>query len=180
MKYPTTKRGADWRSFASEVLNHIESYTINQYGDKENDIASSYNAEDCIKHIQRYVTRFGKNARPGQDRLDLLKIAHYAQMAATILDSNGSESLEWTEDTSVPIFYKEEALIKIKGAAENFSNIDDYALCGVFHDYRGQDAKMQKIMEEYYQYIEAPVVWRLAPKDREYMIERVKEYLASL
>jgi hypothetical protein len=87
-----TKRGADWVAFAEQVLLHIEDYTVPQYGDKGEDLASNYAAEDCIRHIKRYVARFGKNARPDQDHLDLLKIAHYAQMAATKLDTNGSES----------------------------------------------------------------------------------------
>ena len=81
-----TKRGADWVVFAEEVLHHIDFYAVPQYGDKGNDMATEYTAEDCIRHIKRYAARFGKNARPGQDKLDLLKIAHYAQMAATKLD----------------------------------------------------------------------------------------------
>ena len=81
-----TKRGADWVKFAGEVLSHIDLYVVPQYGDKGIDPASDYSLDDYIKQIQKYATRFGKNARPGQDRLDLLKIAHYAQMAATKLD----------------------------------------------------------------------------------------------
>ena len=35
--------------------------------------------------MKRYLARTGKNSRPGQEQLDLIKIAHYAQMAHTII-----------------------------------------------------------------------------------------------
>lgn len=78
-------RGDDWLDFSKKVSNHIEGYTVPQYGDKGNDEADDFTAEECVKHIKRYVARHGKNSRPGQDELDLLKIAHYAQMAHTKL-----------------------------------------------------------------------------------------------
>lgn len=78
-------RGEDWSNFSFTVANHIENYTVPQYGDKGDDEADSFTAEDCVKHIKRYAARHGKNSRPGQDELDLLKIAHYAQMAYTKL-----------------------------------------------------------------------------------------------
>jgi len=76
-----SKRGLDWCKFSKEVLLHIEEYTVPQYGDKGEDIASEYSAEHCVAQIKKYAARFGKNSRPGQDALDLKKIAHYAQMA---------------------------------------------------------------------------------------------------
>jgi len=81
----TSIRSKDWNQFSDEVFSHIEVYTIPQYGDKGEDIASDYNVEDCIRNIKRYIARTGKNSRPGQDQLDLIKIAHYAQMAYTLL-----------------------------------------------------------------------------------------------
>jgi hypothetical protein len=71
----------NWVTFSKEVETHIETYTVPQYGDFPNDLASSYTKESCVAQIAKYASRFGKNARPGQDKLDLLKIAHYAQMA---------------------------------------------------------------------------------------------------
>lgn len=76
-----SKRAEDWNSFAKEVETHIQEYTVPQYGDKGEDIASEYSAEHCVAQIKKYAARFGKNSRPGQDALDLKKIAHYAQMA---------------------------------------------------------------------------------------------------
>jgi hypothetical protein len=70
---------------AKKVSSHIEDYTVPQYGDKNNDQASDYEPEEFILQIKRYIARFGKNSRPGQDELDLLKIAHYAQMTYTLI-----------------------------------------------------------------------------------------------
>lgn len=79
-------RAKDWRHFSRLVLNHIEIYTIPQYGDKGADIASDYTVDDCFMQMKRYILRHGKNSREGQDRLDLLKIAHYAEMAYTLIE----------------------------------------------------------------------------------------------
>ena len=86
-----TKRGIDWQVFADQVLNHIETYTVPQYGDKGEDIASDYSTQDCINGAKKYLARFGRNSRPGQDKLDLLKAAHYLQMAAMNLDNEVSD-----------------------------------------------------------------------------------------
>lgn len=76
-----SRRGTEWLAFSTKVLNHIESYTVPQYGDAPHDQVEHYTARDCIKQIERYVTRHGRNSRKGQDLLDLLKIAHYACIA---------------------------------------------------------------------------------------------------
>ena len=76
-----SKRADDWNAFAKDVEAHINGYTVPQYGDKGEDIASEYSADYCVTQIKKYAARFGKNSRPGQDELDLKKIAHYAQMA---------------------------------------------------------------------------------------------------
>ena len=78
-------RGNDWQVFSSVVACHIDNYTVPQYGDKGSDEADDFTAEDCVKQIKRYTARHGKNSRPDQDELDLLKIAHYAQLAYTKL-----------------------------------------------------------------------------------------------
>jgi hypothetical protein len=79
-------KGNDWCSFASDVASHIENYCVPQYGDKPNDVASSYTLEELNMQMKRYLARQGKNARPGQEKLDLLKIAHYAQMSYTLIE----------------------------------------------------------------------------------------------
>ena len=79
-------RGIQWQRFAERVSEHIEEYTVPQYGDYPDDNVSEWSAQDCVKQIEKYARRFGSNMRPGQERLDLLKIAHYAQIAAYKLE----------------------------------------------------------------------------------------------
>ena len=81
-----TSRGKDWDKFQKEVLNHIETYTVPQYGDKGEDLADEYSTQDCLNQVKKYVTRYGKNAREGQEKLDLLKMAHYIQMGFEALE----------------------------------------------------------------------------------------------
>jgi hypothetical protein len=54
---------------------------VPQYGDRGEDIITNYSAEDCIKQAEKYMKRFGKNKREGQEKLDLLKAVHYIQCA---------------------------------------------------------------------------------------------------
>jgi hypothetical protein len=77
-----SKRGDDWKGFAEQVHGHIEDYTVPQYGDKGEDQASEYGSAEHILQAKRYLARYGKNSRPGQEVLDLIKTAHYCQMAA--------------------------------------------------------------------------------------------------
>ena len=76
-----TGRGVEWSLFADKVFQHINSYTIKQYGDMGDDQLTDYTAEDCIKQVQKYCNRFGKNQRDGQQELDLIKAAHYLCVA---------------------------------------------------------------------------------------------------
>lgn len=78
----SSMRAQDWGEFSACVRQHIEVYTVPQYGDKGADQATGYSAADHIKQVQKYLNRHGKNSRPGQDALDFLKAAHYLQMAA--------------------------------------------------------------------------------------------------
>lgn len=77
----TAQRTKDWNEFAAKVADHIENYTVPQYGDAPNDNVESWSSQDCIAQIQKYAARFGTNQRAGQEELDLMKIAHYAQLA---------------------------------------------------------------------------------------------------
>lgn len=77
----TAQRTKDWNAFAAKVADHIENYTVPQYGDAPNDNVESWSAADCIAQVQKYAARFGTNQRAGQEELDLMKIAHYAQLA---------------------------------------------------------------------------------------------------
>jgi len=79
-------RGDEWMNFAKEVHEHIEYYTVPQYGDKGEDLITGYSADDCVKAIQKYANRFGQNQREGQQKLDFMKIAHYSQCAYDKVD----------------------------------------------------------------------------------------------
>jgi len=84
-------RAIEWQSFATRVFNHIESYTVPQYGDKGNDQCSEFSEADFITQMKKYLNRYGKNSREGQQMLDLLKIAHYAGMLYTKLAEETQE-----------------------------------------------------------------------------------------
>lgn len=74
-----SKRYQMWDQFAREVGDHIESYTVPQYGDYPGDPLAEWTLEDIATTIRRYANRIGKNARGAQEDLrDMLKIAHYA------------------------------------------------------------------------------------------------------
>ena len=95
-----SNRGEQWVDFASELLKHIEEYTVPQYGDYPNDQAMTWSAEDCTLAISKYSARFGTNSRPGQEKLDLMKIAHYACLATGKIDT-------FKEEKTVTITEKE-------------------------------------------------------------------------
>lgn len=82
-----TKRGMEWIKFAALVLRHVENYTVPQYGDAPDDLVSELDAHDCIPHLQKYATRAGKGQRGReQEKLDMLKIAHWACMRLTKME----------------------------------------------------------------------------------------------
>lgn len=78
---PISKRGKDWLRFSAMVLDHIEQYTVPQYGDRGEDQVTNWSGEECLKAVDKYRARSGKNIRPGQEMLDLLKMAHFIQLA---------------------------------------------------------------------------------------------------
>ena len=73
-----TKRGAEWKAFADKVLTHIDTYAVPQYGDTGEDEIDDWSIESCLRAINKYTKRHGKGMREGQDKLDMLKIPHYA------------------------------------------------------------------------------------------------------
>lgn len=85
-------RATEWLDFQALVFNHIETYCIPQYGDLGEDPCTEYTTIEFAKQIEKYIKRFGKNSRDGQQKLDLLKIAHYAGMLHAKLISEESPS----------------------------------------------------------------------------------------
>jgi len=86
-----SQRGRDWAEFSAQVADHIENYANVQYGDAGSDAASKYTAEYCLSQISKYILRHGKDVREGQSRLDILKIAHYAQFALFAYDREAAQ-----------------------------------------------------------------------------------------
>jgi hypothetical protein len=63
--------------------SHIIDYTLEQYGNPEGDEqVDSFTVADCWQNIQRYYNRRNSNTRGNVEKLrDLIKVAHYAQLA---------------------------------------------------------------------------------------------------
>jgi hypothetical protein len=80
--YQASKRGDEWIAFARKVFDHVEVYTVPQYGDAGQDQVTEWTPQQCVDAIKKYCARFGNNVRGPEDQLrDLLKIAHYACLA---------------------------------------------------------------------------------------------------
>lgn len=89
-----SNRGIQWNEFSSEVLDHIEKYTVPQYGDYPDDMASNFTKSDIDLQLRKYVTRQcngGGSRGQAEDMRDYLKIAHYACMAYMIMRANKEE-----------------------------------------------------------------------------------------
>jgi hypothetical protein len=68
-----------WEQFSDEVRSHVAEYAALQYSDS---YTTLHTPEQCVTAIAKYVNRFGKNMRgPTEQVRDMLKIAHYAQIA---------------------------------------------------------------------------------------------------
>lgn len=76
-----SQRGLNWMAFAKEVLNHIENYTIPQYGDSPVDQITEWTPEECLLAVKKRLARYGRNSRPGQQELDFKKMAHEVSIA---------------------------------------------------------------------------------------------------
>lgn len=84
-----SERGKDWHEFNTKVLKHIENYTVPQYGDKGNDQATEFGLNEIKVNMLRYINRMGRNARGTDEALrDMLKVAHYAQMAYDLIQDD--------------------------------------------------------------------------------------------
>lgn len=77
------KRLHQWALFNSQMNRHIGTYTLEQYGNPEGDEqVDAFTVADCWQNIQRYYNRRNSNTRGNTEKLrDLIKVAHYAQLA---------------------------------------------------------------------------------------------------
>ena len=86
-------RGLEWLTFSDSVMEHVEKYTVPQYGDKGEDNVSEWSAEECFKQVEKYLKRRKTNQRSGQNRLDILKAAHYLCLAEAKLQDDNRHGL---------------------------------------------------------------------------------------
>lgn len=83
-----SKRLDQWEGFSKEVGQHIENYTVPQYGDAPDDLASTFTKEQVDIQLMKYISRQrngGGQRGISEDLRDYYKIAHYACMACAIL-----------------------------------------------------------------------------------------------
>jgi hypothetical protein len=84
-----SQRWHQWFEFASKVSDHIEDYTVKQYGDMPNDQASEFTIRDIVQNMRRYLNRVESNARGHEEAVrDCMKLAHYACMLHAKLEDN--------------------------------------------------------------------------------------------
>lgn len=88
MRKAYSNRAKDWKVFADRVIDHIDNYTVPQYGDSPNDEVEIWTPEACLFAVRKYLSRFGKQNREGEQELDLLKMAHFIQILYDKLGEN--------------------------------------------------------------------------------------------
>ena len=82
-----SKRGYEWNDFSHSVFDHVEKYTVPQYGDMPNDQASAFTAEEIAMNMKRYLNRVNSGQRGEEEaRRDCLKLAHYACLLYNKID----------------------------------------------------------------------------------------------
>lgn len=76
-------RLSQWKHFNEQMERHIEQYTKPQYGSSEGtEQVDSFTVADCWREMQRYYNRRNVAVRGSKEQLrDLIKVAHYAQLA---------------------------------------------------------------------------------------------------
>lgn len=80
MEYDRLKQ---WKHFDEQMQRHIETYTLEQYGNPEGqEQVDGFTVSDCWTNMERYFNRRRANTRGNREKLrDLIKLAHYAQLA---------------------------------------------------------------------------------------------------
>lgn len=85
-------RGNDFLKFSLTVADHIDNYTVPQYGDSPNDEVAQWTPEQCVYAIAKYCKRFESNRRGRLEQLrDMVKIAHFAQLVFDKLEPTIAE-----------------------------------------------------------------------------------------
>lgn len=87
-----SNKATNWKNFNDVVIDHIENYSVPQYGP---DIKTNVDVEDtvdCLKYIAKYKNRHGSSRRGRIEELrDLVKIAHFAQLGFDMMSPTEAE-----------------------------------------------------------------------------------------
>ncbi len=90
LDYPDVKFKFNEDIYLRDALNHIEKTYKQHYASKDGSqaidaiFAAGHGIGFCMGNITKYTNRFGK--KDGQNRVDLLKLIHYAVLALHALD----------------------------------------------------------------------------------------------
>lgn len=77
-----SNKAKEFEKFSLEVINHIDSYAVPQYGDYPNDLIKETSIQDIVHDMKRYLYRMETNARGSKEvERDFLKLAHYSCIA---------------------------------------------------------------------------------------------------
>lgn len=76
MEIPKT-RAEEVTQFADLLYKHVTSYANEQYGEKGNDRITTNTIRECLDQCKKYIERYGRQQREGQQHADFLKMAHY-------------------------------------------------------------------------------------------------------
>ena len=88
-----SKRSIRFNDVVQDCIEHIETYTVRQYGDYPNDQLTNMTLSDVKHDMQRYINRMESNARgPAEAKRDMLKLMHYAAEAYLMLEEAGHEA----------------------------------------------------------------------------------------
>ena len=87
------KRTQMFIRFAMLVADHIENYTIPQYGDAPDDEVENWSEAQCVAAIQKYCKRYLLINKRGRLEVlrDMVKIAHFAQLAFNKMNPTNEE-----------------------------------------------------------------------------------------
>lgn len=95
----SSHRTKQFNRFAEEVVNHIETYTVKQYGDFPSDQLTEASKEDVVYNIRRYVNRINSGARGRVEaKRDMLKLAHYTQVLYDMMEAEEREAEVFNND----------------------------------------------------------------------------------
>ena len=98
-----------WMDFELQVHRHINTYTREQYANPDGqEQVETFTSSDCWKNMERYFNRRNANTRGNKEKLrDLIKVAHYAQLAYDKLKAELDERDVYRDDGGgVPRVYE--------------------------------------------------------------------------